>query len=111
MGPEGAGKTHFLYQKRLLHGVEPDKPMTPTVGFNYEEIEVEGHNIINHGKDGKAVAGFWDVGAGEGGQQAYEAIRSGVKFQAVLIVIDITHEAKSVFGGVNLQPREKGFQK
>lgn len=60
-GPEGAGKTHLLYKKRLLQGVE--HPMTPTVGYNYEEIE---SNTEESGK--RAVAGFWDIGGGEASQ-------------------------------------------
>lgn len=68
-GPEGAGKTHLLYQKRIPGGLPASEQVTPTIGFNYEEIE---EKIIQ--TDKKVVAGFWDVGGGEATQLVYTAI-------------------------------------
>ena len=42
-GPEGAGKTHLLYERRIPNGLPESEQMMPTIGFNFEEIE---ENII-----------------------------------------------------------------
>ena len=67
-GPEGAGKTHLLYQRRIPSGLKGEQLM-PTIGFNYEEIE---EKITQTEK--KSVVGFWDVGGGETTQLVYTAI-------------------------------------
>ena len=68
-GPEGAGKTRLLYQRRIPSGLPESEQMEPTVGFNFEEIE---ENIIQ--TDKKAVVGFWDVGGSETTQLIQTAI-------------------------------------
>ena len=77
--------------------------MTPTVGFNYEEIE---EKIMT--ADKKVVAGFWDVGGGEATQLVYTAICQGIRFQAVLFVIDISEEVDTVFGGIKKTAKGMG---
>lgn len=67
--------------------------MTPTIGFNYEEIE---ERVA--GSDKKLMAGFWDVGGNEATQIVYNAICQGIRFQAVLFVVDVSEEVESIYG-------------
>ena len=82
----------MLYNAKKLRGAfTPD----PTVGFQYEEVEAS----TGQGND-KPKAGFWDVGGSEACMNVMQAITQNVKFNAVLIVIDITQEIISRYGGV-----------
>lgn len=82
----------MLYNAKKLRGAfTPDA----TVGFQYEEVEA----TTGQGND-KPKAGFWDVGGSEACMNVMQAITQNVKFNAVLIVIDITQEIISRYGGV-----------
>ena len=80
----------MLYNAKKLRGTNPD----PTVGFQYEEVPASNTGSI------KMQAGFWDVGGSEACMNVMQAITQNVKFSAILIVIDITYEIISRYGGV-----------
>ena len=47
--------------------------MTPTEGFNYEEIELE-----DSWSEEGAGAGFWDIGGGDANLHVYKSICQGI---------------------------------
>lgn len=100
LGPEGSGKSTLLYSKKLPEDILRNNPMKPSRGFQYEEL--------NESESSKNVAGFWDVGGDEACQQAMSAIIQGVRFQAIIYVIDVSSEVVSVEGGTRAAAKSKG---
>ncbi|CDW81367.1 adp-ribosylation factor-like protein 14 [Stylonychia lemnae] len=75
-GPEGAGKTTLLYQMILR---KKEWRATPTIGFNYEEIQSERGDR----------AGIWDVGGSASTQMVISSIYKNVYFSGLLYVMNI----------------------
>lgn len=91
-GPEGSGKTTLIYRK-ILRQVE-DFSANPTIGFQYEEIKNSQENY---------TVGFWDVGGGDACRMTTHGLLQNVRYNALLFVIDISEDIKSIYGGVNLK--------
>mmetsp|Transcript_32165 Transcript_32165/g.55560 ORF Transcript_32165/g.55560 Transcript_32165/m.55560 type:complete len:189 (-) Transcript_32165:2563-3129(-) len=75
VGSTYAGKTTFLYSSKLRPGWDV-KPIAPTLGFNYEEVNLE-----------NASFGVWDTSGDENLFKLTQQLYSNLKIFGVIYVI------------------------
>ena len=50
-----------------------------------------------------SLVGFWDIGGSDACKTILPSILQNIKFSAIIYVIDISKEVKSLYGGIKIR--------